>query len=72
MTLNFTLWIFALLFIAALWNGLTAYTAMGDVDVQRKFYSIGLLDNDAVTSSGNAIHPLPQRKPVPVSHIAAN
>ncbi len=72
MTLNFTLWLFALLFIAALWNGLTAYTAMGDVDVQRKFYTIGLLDNNAVTSDGNMMHPLPARKPVMVSEVASN
>ncbi len=44
MTFKMTLWLLALMFVAMVYNGISAYTAMGAMDVQGKFEQIGLIE----------------------------
>jgi len=67
MTFKITLWAFGLLFIATLWNVASAYTAMGEVNVQDRFQEIGLLSG----GEKMAEFPLPPRKPLQNSEFAA-
>jgi hypothetical protein len=60
-----TLWLFGLLFIATIYNVVSAYTAMGSMDVQEKFEEIGLLED------GKGL-PYPPRKPLQISEMASN
>lgn len=68
MALKMTLWAFGLLFIATIWNVVTAYNAMGDVNVQTQFYKIGILE------SGEKIaeFPLPAHKPLMIQEVASS
>ncbi|MFA5593439.1 MAG: hypothetical protein WC989_09030 [Micavibrio sp.] len=59
MALKMTLWAFALLFIATIWNAVTAYSGMGDMNVQGRFQTIGLLEDEREV----AAFPLPPHKP---------
>lgn len=68
MALKMTLWLFALLFVATIWNAATAYQAMGDVNVQTQFYKIGLLEG----SNNIAEFPLPARKPMMLEKVASS
>lgn len=43
MALKMTLWLCALMFVAMVYNGVSAYTAMGSANVQEKFQKIGLI-----------------------------
>lgn len=38
-----TMWLLALMFVAMVYNGVSAYTAMGSSDVQGRFQQIGLI-----------------------------
>lgn len=44
MAFKMTLWVLALMFVAMVYNGVSAYTAMGAMDVQGKFEQIGLIE----------------------------
>lgn len=44
MAFRMTLWAFALMFVAMVYNGFSAYTAMGAMDVQGRFEQIGLIE----------------------------
>jgi hypothetical protein len=66
MTLKMTLWISTLLFIAMMWNVISAYKAMGEVNVQNRFEQIGLLHTGAPQA-----FPLPPRKPLMTEQFAA-
>lgn len=59
-----TLWLFGLLFIATIYNAVSAYSSMGDINVQDRFEEIGLLDD------GKGL-PYPPRKPLQISELAA-
>jgi hypothetical protein len=39
-----TLWVLALMFVAMVYNGVSAYSAMGAMDVQGRFEQIGLIE----------------------------
>lgn len=64
MAFKMTLWLCALMFIATLYNAVSAYDAMGGVDVQHQFMKVGLLQ-------GKADMPVPPRKPLEIEQLAA-
>lgn len=43
MALKMTLWLCALMFVAMVYNGISAYKAMGSADIQKNFQRIGLI-----------------------------
>lgn len=57
MFFKITLWVLVLMFVSTIYNVVSAYTAMGAINVQDKFEQIGLLDD------GKGEFPLPPRKP---------
>lgn len=57
MAFKVTLWVLALMFVSTIYNVVSAYTAMGAVNVQDKFQKIGLLHD------GKTEFPLPPKKP---------
>lgn len=61
-----TLWLFGLLFIATIYNAVTAYNAMGAMNVQERFEKIGLLEGDGIS------FPIPPRKPLMINELASN
>ena len=67
MTFKMTLWLLALMFVAMVYNGVSAYTAMGAMDVQGKFEQIGLIEYR--NPDGFII---PERKPAPPQMEMAN
>ena len=44
MAFRMTLWALALMFVAMVYNGFSAYSAMGAMDVQGRFEQIGLIE----------------------------
>jgi hypothetical protein len=44
MAFRMTLWVLALMFVAMVYNGVSAYSAMGAMDVQGRFEQIGLIE----------------------------
>lgn len=62
MVFKMTVWLLALVFVAMVYNGVSAYSAMGAIDVQTKFEKIGLI---AYGNPNGYI--IPVRKPVPPS-----
>ena len=60
-----TMWILCLTFVATIYNVVSAYNAMGAMNVQDKFERIGLLDDEV---SGK--YPLPARKPTDLIELA--
>lgn len=68
MALRLMLWAFALLFIATIWNVITAYNGMAGMNVHGKFQQIGLLEGGIA----NAEFPLPPKKPLMLQELAAN
>jgi hypothetical protein len=63
---NIFLWMSALLFVAAIYNAASAYTALGHMDVQMKFQEIGLLDD------GKPDFLIPPRKPAFIGELASS
>lgn len=63
MVFKMTIWVCALLFTATMYNVVSAYNAMGAINVQGKFQQIGLLDKDL---------PLPPHKPAHFDRMASN
>lgn len=66
MALKMALWLFALLFIATLWNVVTAYQALGEADVSARFVEMGILGGTRAAAE----FPLPVRKPSMMQDIA--
>jgi hypothetical protein len=60
MAFKMTLWLLALTFVAMVYNGVSAYSAMGSVDVQDRFEQIGLIEY-----SNKNRFVIPPRKPAP-------
>jgi hypothetical protein len=44
MAFKMALWALALMFVAMVYNGVSAYSAMGAMDVQTRFEQIGLIE----------------------------
>ena len=44
MAFKMTLWVLALMFVAMVYNGVSAYSAMGSMNVQDRFEEIGLIE----------------------------
>ena len=44
MAFKMALWLLALMFVAMVYNGVSAYSAMGSMDVQDRFEKIGLIE----------------------------
>lgn len=65
MIFKMTLWLCALMFLATLYNAVSAYEAIGDVDVQDKFIQVGLIEDQAH-------HSTPPKKPLQIERLAAN
>lgn len=57
MLFKITLWMFAIMFVSMMYNVVSAYSDMGEVNVQSKFQDIGLLND------GKSEFPLPPKKP---------
>lgn len=66
MIFKMALWACALLFVATVYNAVSAFDAMGSVDVQQNFMRVGILEN-----SGHEF-PLPVRKPLQTEELASN
>lgn len=66
MIFKMALWACALLFIATVYNAVSAYEAMGSVDVQENFMRVGILEDSREQ------FPLPQRKPLQIEQLASN
>ena len=64
MLFKMALWLCALMFLATLYNAVSAYEAIDDLDIQDRFMQVGLLE-------GKADYPLPARKPLQVEHLAS-
>lgn len=60
MAFRMTMWVLALTFVAMVYNGFSAYSAMGAMDVQGRFEEIGLI---AYRNPNGFI--IPARKPAP-------
>ena len=68
MAFKMTLWLLALMFTATIYNVVTAYNAMGSVDVQQRFETIGLIEYS--NPQGFII---PEHKPAPPeTELASN
>lgn len=67
MAFRMTVWLLGLMFVATLYNVATAYSAIGSMDVQSKFQTIGLIE---YKNAGAFI--IPERKPVPPEMVASN
>lgn len=65
MGIKMTLWFCALMFTATIYNVVSAYSAMGDINVHDKFQEIGIL-----YSAEKEAFPLPVRKPLQVQQLA--
>lgn len=66
MAFRLTVWLLALTFVATIYNVVSAYGALGEMNVQSRFQEIGLLHDGRVYA-----HPLPPRKPLQVSELAS-
>jgi hypothetical protein len=60
------LWACALLFVATLYNAVSAYDALGSVDVHDSFMRVGILEDSREE------FPMPVRKPAPTEELASN
>jgi len=69
MAFKMTVWMLALVFVAMVYNGVSAYSALGSVDVQGKFEQIGL-----ITYGNPHGFIIPAHKPAPpeVERLASN
>ncbi len=65
MAFKITLWLITVMFISMVYNGVSAYQAMGSTDVQKKFEKIGLIED----LDGPDII-IPVRKPVMSTEVA--
>ena len=66
MIFKMALWTCALLFFATVYNAVSAYEAMGSVDVQENFMRVGILEDNRHE------FPLPVRKPLQIEELASN
>lgn len=67
MAFKMTLWLLALVFVAMVYNGVSAYSALGSVDVQGRFEQIGLI---AYRNPNGFI--IPTHKPPAPERLASN
>ncbi|PZQ45284.1 MAG: hypothetical protein DI551_07845 [Micavibrio aeruginosavorus] len=65
MAFKITLWALGVLAIATIYNGVSAYNALGDSNIQAQFEQIGLLDDGAQNV------PAPPRKPLRTEELAS-
>lgn len=66
MIFKMALWVCALLFVATLYNAVSAYEAMGSVDLHENFMRVGILEDSRQE------FPLPARKPLQIEELALN
>lgn len=65
MAFKMTLWVLCVMFVATMYNVVSAYSAMGSAEVQTRFQQIGLLHSQPSV-------PIPPRKPVMAQEFASN
>lgn len=66
MMFKMALWACALLFFATVYNAVSAYEALGSVDIQDSFMRVGILEGSRQE------FPLPVRKPLQTEEFASN